>query len=68
MTWRPGQGFAHSSVDAGDTPMGGSKMTPILVPDGAVPWAELERRFEGNAGALESGLHDLVRQTLRARR
>lgn len=68
LTWRPGVGFAHSSVDSGDTPMGGSKMTPILLPDGAVPWAEVERRFEKNSGALETDLQTLVSGTLAARR
>ena len=67
LTWRPTVGFAHNAVDSGDTPMGGNKMTPILVPDGNVPWGAIERRFEQNAGLLEPELRELVRGTLSAR-
>jgi hypothetical protein len=59
LTWRPHGGFAHNRVDSGSTaPLG--NLTPILMPDGAVPWEELTRRFNGSCGTLEPGLRDLV--------
>jgi hypothetical protein len=67
LTWRPRVGFAHSGVDSGERgPI--SNMTPILVPDGAVPWPELTERFAKNDGLLEPALRDLVQRTLQARR
>jgi hypothetical protein len=68
LTWRPRLGFRHDEVDSGDEPRGGGKMTPILIPKGAVPWTELTRRFETVGGSLESGLRELVGRTLAARR
>src|SRR5688572_10146166 len=44
LTWRHEQGFSHSMVDSGDT-RPDKNLTPILVKDGAVPWAEVEREF-----------------------
>ncbi len=68
LTWRPGAGFAHSFVDDGDTFDGGAKLTPILVPDGAVPWAELTKRFAERSGTLEPALRELVSARLAAKR
>ena len=67
LTWRPTVGFAHSTVDSGsDGPF--SNRTPILVPDGAVPWAELARRFTGSSATLEPSLRELVGNQLQAQR
>lgn len=59
LTWRPEVGFAHNAVDTGSTgPFG--NLTPILIPDGAVPWAELTQRFSASATTLEPALRELV--------
>ena len=67
LTWRPRSGFVHSGVDDGESAMF-SKMTPILVPDGAVPWGLLEQKFAEKAGLLEPHLRELVSGTLAARK
>ncbi len=59
LTWRLRAGFAHNAVDTGSTgPFG--NLTPILIPDGAVPWAELTQRFAASAPTLEPALRELV--------
>lgn len=68
LTWRPYLGFAHDAVDSGDNRGGtGQKLTPILFPDGAVPWDEITRRFAKNGAALEPELRNLVARTLAER-
>ena len=65
LTWRTAHGFAHDAVDTGSTgPF--SNLTPILVPDGRVPWADLAKRFEGCSAALEPALRELVASRLSA--
>lgn len=65
LTWRPRSGFVHSVVDGGDdSPL--KNLTPVLQPDGRVPWAELIARFEERGVALEPDLHRLVRDRLAA--
>jgi len=66
LTWRPGLGFNHSRVDDGTaTPL--KNLTPILVPDGAVPWEMLRAEFAARSGQLDAGLRALVLQRLEAR-
>jgi hypothetical protein len=66
LTWRPGAGFAHHAVDGGDaTPF--KNETPVLVADGAVPWAELAARFHAEGAGLEPALRELVAARLAAR-
>ena len=67
LTWRPASGFAHARVEPGDeTPL--KNQTPILVPDGAVPWAELESAFVERSTEVEPELRGLVLRRLKARR
>ena len=67
LTWRPGTGFAHSAVDAGDeTPL--KNEAPILVPDGAVPWAEIGKLFGERGAGLDAELRKLVGARLAARK
>lgn len=66
LTWRREQGFSHARVDGGDTsPL--KNQTPILLPDGAVPWAELMAQFRERSDALDAGLRELILQRLSAR-
>lgn len=63
LTWRRTGGFSHHAVDTGsNTPF--SKMTPILVADGAVPWSEITRTFETRGASLEPKLRELIREAL----
>lgn len=67
LTWREGEGFAHSIVDTGDAdPL--RNETPVLRPEPNVPWAEIVRAFEACSGGLERELRELVQGKLRARR
>ena len=66
LTWRPEKGFAHSAVDEGDaSPL--KNLTPVLVPDGAVPWAELTAQFAQRSASLEPELQQLISARLAAR-
>ena len=68
LTWRPGVGFAHSLVDTGDDlEQAGGKQTPILLPDGAVPWAALGAKFAERSATLEPELRQLISDRLAAR-
>ena len=63
LTWRSGTGFAHDRIDAGDaTPL--KNETPILAPDGAIPWAEVTALFHDHSLELEAPLRELVLKKL----
>jgi hypothetical protein len=63
LTWRAGSGFAHSTIDSGDdTPF--VNRTPVLEPDGNVPWGEIARLFDERSESLEPGLRQLVHDRL----
>ncbi|MDQ5979685.1 MAG: hypothetical protein QG602_2660 [Verrucomicrobiota bacterium] len=59
LTWRRLSGFAHNRVDTGDT-RPDKNLTPILVPDGAVPWERLRREFAECSEGMEAALRDFV--------
>ena len=66
LTWRREGGFAYARVDEGDeTPL--KNLTPILVPNGAVPWAEMTEEFRTCSATLESPLRELILARLSAR-
>ena len=63
LTWRPGAGFAHNEIDSGESsPL--KNETPILMPDGAAPWAKLLRHFDACSTTLEPSVRDFVRGRL----
>ena len=66
LTWRDRHGFNHSRVDSGScSPF--SNLTPILQPDGAVPWPLVEELFRRRAASLEADLRDHILARLQAR-
>lgn len=66
LTWRAGRGFEHNAIDdGGDDPM--KNKTPVLIPVGAVPWAELTELFRLKSERLEPELRALVLARLAAR-
>jgi hypothetical protein len=66
LSWRAQSGFVHDRVDEGDdSPL--KNMTPILVPDGDVPWALLATEFARRSAELEEDLRTLVLDRLAAR-
>ena len=66
LTWRPTGGFVHNGVDTGSAGPFANR-SPVLVPDGAVPWDEITRRFFGCSDSLEPQLRELVGARLNAR-
>jgi hypothetical protein len=66
LTWRVDGGFVHSAVDAGDaSPL--KNETPILQPDGEVPWSELGRVFGERSAELEPQLRHFIAAKLESR-
>jgi hypothetical protein len=63
LTWRRNEGCFHHAIDAGDSsPL--KNETPILVPDGAVPWTELREAFRDRSPTLDPALRQLVSEKL----
>ncbi len=59
LTWRETTGFEHSRVDSGDD-MRPYKGTPILEPEGGVPWKEVATLFEQRSQTLEVELRRFI--------
>ncbi len=66
LTWRVGKGFSHARVDTGSRAPG-SGLSPILVPDGDVPWAWLRDEFLESASSLDPAVRELVLRNLAIR-
>jgi hypothetical protein len=59
FTWKKNEGFSHHCIDDGEV-TGRSKMTPILVQDGAFDRKTVADRFLNESGSLESEIRELV--------
>jgi hypothetical protein len=66
LTWRPGGGFSHATVDNGES-RPDKNLTPILVPDGAVPWDLLQSEFAQRSTGMEPALRARVLGSLQRR-
>lgn len=64
LSWRRGGGLTHDAVDDGERPVGRHKQTPILVPDGAVPWQRLRSAFAERASAIDPVVAETVTMAL----
>jgi len=63
LTWRKGGETTHTSIDDGESsPL--KNMSPILVPDGAISFQELQRQFTARAGGMDPAMYHLVMVTL----
>lgn len=65
LTWREGEGFDHAQVDSG-TQSPFKNLTPILLPNGSIPWPRVIEEFAEGSAALEPDLRDFVRRRLEA--
>ena len=65
LTWRRGAGFAHHFVDTGDDQPHRNE-TPVLLPDGAVPWKNLTALVAARSQTLDPDLRDLILHRLAA--
>jgi hypothetical protein len=63
LTWYKGRGYAHNKIDDGEIPYA-TKMTPILVPDGAFNKSEVAERFRERAVHIDDELADFVYKRL----
>ena len=59
-TWTRAGGTRHDAIDDGDAPTMKYKATPVLVADGPVDLAALERRFRRVSGGLPADIRKLV--------
>jgi hypothetical protein len=59
LTWRRQGGFSHCRVDAGDS-RPDKNLTPVLMPDGAVPWERLRQEFAACSAGLEPALREFI--------
>jgi hypothetical protein len=59
LTWTRAHGFRHDRIDSGEGP-GHSKMTPIIVADGAFDAGPVARRFREASANIEPGIASFV--------
>jgi len=64
FSWSADTGTSHNRIDDGEaSPF--KNMTPILVPDGAVPYEELLRQFHARARELDKDIFELIKIKLK---
>jgi len=63
FTWAGRYGYLHSKVDEGDG--GFTPRSPVLVPDGVLPFATVLESFKELAETLEPTITDLVELRMR---
>ena len=63
FTWRRNSGFIHQRIDDGES-VPTKKKSPILVPDGQFPCADIRERFETNGREMDPKIVRLVTQKL----
>ena len=63
LTWEEGHGFTHTRVESGDT-RPEKNLSPILVPDGAVPWTRVRQQFAVSSAGLEPAIRKYVTTVL----
>ena len=63
LTWTRDHGFQHNRIDSGETP-GHSKMTPIIVADGAFSRDPVAERFHVASASIEPGIARFVHEML----
>jgi len=63
FSWSLDKGISHSRIDSGEaSPF--KNMSPILVPDGAIPFEELLRQLEVRARDLDKDIVELIKKKL----
>jgi hypothetical protein len=64
LTWSP-DGLAHDRVDAGDDDPTKNR-TPVLLPDGDVPWTHVRARFRDESAAVPLAVRRFILDALGA--
>jgi hypothetical protein len=65
LTWTRDHGFQHNRIDSGETP-GHSKMTPVIIADGAFSRDPVAERFRQESASIDPGIARLVYDTVRS--
>ncbi|MDB6093174.1 MAG: hypothetical protein JWM32_736 [Verrucomicrobia bacterium] len=66
LTWRRQNGFTYGRIDEGDdTPL--KNQTPVIVPNGAIPWSDVTENFKARSAPLEPLLRALILERLAAK-
>jgi len=68
LTWRPGHGYSHERVDAGEGPGLDYKQTPILVPDGAMDSSSVLQVFLDASAKVPQFIVDFVADRIKGYR
>ncbi|HTO22812.1 MAG TPA: hypothetical protein VMQ10_10000 [Spirochaetia bacterium] len=63
VTWTAEHGYQHNRVDAGEVP-GHSKMTPVIVADGAFERAPVAQRFREACSRIDPRVASFVLERL----
>ena len=67
LTWRRGFGFEYGRVDEGDdSPL--KNLSPIIVPNGSIPWNAVVTQFQTLSDTLEPSLRELILGRLLAKK
>jgi len=64
FTWLSHSGFTHSQIDSGEEEPEANR-TPILLPDGSFPIAEVSREFTRRSEQLPKSLRNFVMAKLK---
>ena len=59
LTWLSNRGFTHSRIDSGED-LPEANRTPILLPDGSFPKADVTRQFRQRSEKLPKSLRNFV--------
>ena len=59
LTWLKTRGFVHAKIDSGEDDPEANR-TPILLPDGTFPTAEVTREFDQRSKQLPKSLRNFV--------
>jgi hypothetical protein len=63
LTWTTGSRASHFGIDSGEeSPL--KNRSPLLVPDGEIPFEELLRKFRERGAELDKDIRDLVERRL----
>lgn len=64
LTWTRDQGFHHNRIDSGEVP-GHSKMTPVIIADGAFSRDPVAERFRTACADIDPAIATFVFDTIR---
>jgi hypothetical protein len=65
LTWTLEHGFQHNCIDSGEVP-GHSKMTPIIIADGAFDSNPVSERFRQSSANIDRAIASFVLDTISA--